>query len=70
MLDWKFLVFSELILFTFWGHTSGYSHEHPGFVQRLQIKPLCLQVPQRYTEAPPPTIIFSSLDEVREADAD
>ncbi|XP_070134880.1 uncharacterized protein [Drosophila bipectinata] len=70
MLYWRFLEF--LFLFTFLGHTSGYSHVHPGFAQRLQIKPLCLQVPQRYTESPPPAqaIIFSSLEEVRKADAD
>ncbi|XP_032572710.1 uncharacterized protein LOC116800659 [Drosophila sechellia] len=50
--------------------TDGYSHRHPGFAQRLQIKPGCLQVPQIYTEAPTPTptIIFSSLEEVGMAD--
>jgi len=43
-----------------------------GLAQRLQIKPGCLQVPQKYTEAPTPTptIIFSSLEEVSEAEAD
>ncbi|XP_016994607.2 uncharacterized protein [Drosophila takahashii] len=55
--------------------TNGYSHQHPGFAQRLQIKPLCLQVPQRYTEAPTPTptIIFSALEKeevIRAAKAD
>ncbi|XP_017049689.1 uncharacterized protein LOC108093860 [Drosophila ficusphila] len=50
----------------------GYTHQHAGFAQRLQIKPACLQVPQKYTEAPTPTpsIIFSSLEEVSRAKTD
>jgi len=61
-----------LIIPQFYSTTNGYSHRHPGFAQRLQIKPGCLQVPQKYTEAPTPTptIIFSSLEEVSEAEAD
>ncbi|XP_026836937.1 uncharacterized protein LOC113564346 [Drosophila erecta] len=55
-----------LISTQFYSPADGYSHRHPGFAQRLQIKPGCLQVPQIYTEAPTPTpsIIFSSLEEV------
>ncbi|XP_033155864.1 uncharacterized protein LOC117138111 [Drosophila mauritiana] len=59
-----------LILAQFYSAADGYSHRHPGFAQRLQIKPGCLQLPQLYTEAPTPTptIIFSSLEEVEMAD--
>ncbi|XP_016976523.1 uncharacterized protein LOC108042645 [Drosophila rhopaloa] len=61
-----------LLLPQFYLGSVGYSHRHPGFAQRLQIKPGCLQVPQKYTEAPTPTptIIFSSLEEVNSAEAD
>nr|NP_001188964.1 uncharacterized protein Dmel_CG42649 [Drosophila melanogaster]ADV37210.1 uncharacterized protein Dmel_CG42649 [Drosophila melanogaster] len=57
----NFIVLSLLLILP-----QFYSHRHPGFAQRLQIKPGCLQVPQIYTEAPTPTptIIFSSLEEV------
>ncbi|XP_017124916.1 uncharacterized protein LOC108144495 [Drosophila elegans] len=61
-----------LILPPFYWSSVGYSHQHPGFAQRLQIKPGCLQVPQKYTEAPTPTptIIFSSLEEVNSRESD
>ncbi|XP_039228014.1 uncharacterized protein LOC120320987 [Drosophila yakuba] len=55
-----------LISAQFYSEADGYSHRHPGFAQRLQIKPGCWQVPQIYTEAPTPTptIVFSSLEDV------
>ncbi|XP_016947182.1 uncharacterized protein LOC108022638 [Drosophila biarmipes] len=69
----KFIIILVILLVPLFDlTTNGYSHRHPGFAQRLQIKPGCLQVPQRYTEAPSPTptIIFSSLEEVSGAEAD
>ncbi|XP_033234872.1 uncharacterized protein [Drosophila pseudoobscura] len=41
-----------------------YSHRHPGFTQRLQINPLCLELQQRTTPASGAAeIIFSPLEE-------
>ncbi|XP_017077307.1 uncharacterized protein LOC108112069 [Drosophila eugracilis] len=68
-----YIVISLLLMMPqFYLTTEGYSHRHPGFAQRLQIKPDCLQVPQKYTEAPTPTptIIFSSLEEINRRDLD
>ncbi|XP_022231810.1 uncharacterized protein LOC111080482 [Drosophila obscura] len=53
-----FLLLLLLLLLLLQGHT--YPHRHPGFTQRLQINPLCLELQQRTT----PAIIFSPVEEV------
>ncbi|XP_034653225.1 uncharacterized protein LOC117891739 [Drosophila subobscura] len=52
----KFVVFLLLLVVL---QVYTYPHKHPGFTQRLQINPLCLELQQRTT----PGIIFSPLEE-------